>query len=130
MFLIKNGQQGKFDAVGHVEQMAQSRCFAASNGRLGCISCHDPHRLPAPNSKIAHYRERCLKCHAKKGCALPLAQRESRGQEEDCIECHMPRPTITNVPHTAATDHRIPRGVPGSVPKHPGKQPGSRGSPH
>ncbi len=39
----------------------------------------------------------------------------------------MPRPTITNVPHTAATDHRIPRGVPGSVPKHPRKTAGQPG---
>ena len=39
----------------------------------------------------------------------------------------MPRTAITNVPHTAATDHRIPRGVPGSVPDDPRKtldQPG------
>ena len=34
-------------AVGQVEQMQQSRCFQASDGALGCSSCHDPHRLPA-----------------------------------------------------------------------------------
>jgi len=127
VFLMKNGKRGKFEAVGHVEQMATSRCFAASKGQLGCISCHDPHRLPAPTTKVAYYRERCLECHAKKGCALPLARRQSRGQAEDCIACHMPRPAITNVPHTAATDHRILRGVPGSVPEDPRKtswQPG------
>ena len=27
------------------EQMHASRCFRASQGRLGCISCHDPHVL-------------------------------------------------------------------------------------
>jgi len=119
VFLMKNGKRGKFEAVGHVEQMATSRCFAASKGQLGCISCHDPHRLPAPTTKLAYYRQRCLECHAKKGCALPLAQRQARGQGDDCIACHMPRPAITNVPHTAATDHRILRGVPGSVPENP-----------
>jgi tetratricopeptide (TPR) repeat protein len=36
----------------------------------------------------------------------------------------MPRPAITNIPHTAATDHRIPRGVPGSVPEGPRIAPG------
>ena len=30
------------------EQMHESRCYRASQGRLGCISCHDPHVLPAP----------------------------------------------------------------------------------
>ncbi len=115
VFLMKDGKLRKFEAVGHVDQMAASRCFVASKGQLGCISCHDPHRLPAPATKVAYYRKRCLECHAQKGCALPLAQRQSRGQAENCIACHMPRPAITNVPHTAATDHRIPRGMPGSV---------------
>jgi Flp pilus assembly protein TadD len=127
VFLMKNGTRGKFEAVGHAEQMAASHCFAASKGQLGCISCHDPHRLPAPATKVAYYRERCLECHAKKGCALPLAQRQSRGQAEDCIACHMPRPAITNVPHTAATDHRILRGVSGSVPDDLGKASGQPG---
>jgi tetratricopeptide (TPR) repeat protein len=36
----------------------------------------------------------------------------------------MPRQAITNVPHTAATDHRIPRGTPGSVPEGPRVAPG------
>jgi tetratricopeptide (TPR) repeat protein len=36
----------------------------------------------------------------------------------------MPRPAITNIPHTAATDHRIPRGVAGSVPEGPQVAPG------
>jgi Flp pilus assembly protein TadD len=115
VFLMKKGKGGTFEAVGHAEQMEASRCFEASKGQLGCISCHDPHRLPAPSTKVAYYRERCLACHEKTGCALPLTQRQSRGQGEDCIACHMPRPAMTNIPHTAATDHRILRGVPGSV---------------
>jgi predicted CXXCH cytochrome family protein len=119
VFLMKTGNGGKFEAVGHVEQMQASRCFAASQGQLGCISCHDPHRLPEPSTKVAYYRERCLECHAKKVCALPLSQRQARGHGEDCVACHMPRPVITNVPHTAATDHRIRRGLPGSASEGP-----------
>ena len=93
--------------------------FVASERQLGCISCHDPHRLPAPAGKAAFYRRRCLDCHDKKGCALPLAERQSRGPGEDCIACHMPRPDVANIPHMAETDHRIPRGVPGPVPRWP-----------
>ena len=44
---------------------------------------------------------------------MPSAERQARGQGEDCVACHMPRLAITNIPHTAATDHRIPRGAPG-----------------
>ena len=91
VFVQKNGNQDKLEVAGQVEQMESSRCFRASQGELGCISCHDPHRLPAPSIKAAYYRDRCLECHEKKGCALPLAERQARGPGEDCIACHMPR---------------------------------------
>jgi predicted CXXCH cytochrome family protein len=124
VFLMKKGNRNKFEAVGHVEQMESSRCFRASGGQLGCISCHDPHRVPEPSTKAEYYRGRCLECHEQRGCALPAATRRARGPGENCIACHMPRPTITNIPHTAATDHRIPRGVPESVPEGPQVAPG------
>ena len=58
--------------VGQVEQMHESRCFRASAGRLSCISCHDPHQRPEPEKQAAYYQERCLECHADRGCSLPL----------------------------------------------------------
>jgi predicted CXXCH cytochrome family protein len=119
VFLLKKGNQGRYEAVGHDEQMEASRCFVASGGRLGCISCHDPHRLPEPKMKVSYYRDRCLECHDKEGCTLPVTERQSRGAADNCIACHMPRPVITNVPHTAATDHRIPRRPAGSEPEGP-----------
>jgi Flp pilus assembly protein TadD len=121
---MKKGNRDRFEAVGHVEQMESSRCFRASQGQLGCISCHDPHRLPAPAAKAEYYRGRCLACHEQQGCALPAAQRQARGPGENCIACHMPRLAVTNIPHTAATDHRIPRGVPSSGPEGPRVAPG------
>jgi Tetratricopeptide repeat/Doubled CXXCH motif (Paired_CXXCH_1) len=116
VFVRDNSNESKIELVGQVEQMESSRCFRASQGKLGCISCHDPHRLPEPSAKAAYYRERCLACHERKGCALPSAERQARGQGDDCVACHLPRPAVKNLPHTAGTDHRIPRGAPGSVP--------------
>jgi Tfp pilus assembly protein PilF len=109
VFLTKQRTQGHFEAVGHVEQMESSRCFRASRGQLGCISCHDPHRLPPPATKAAYYRQRCLTCHEQRGCAAPVAQRQAQGRGDNCVLCHMPRPPLANIPHTAATDHRIKR---------------------
>ncbi len=43
---VEAGPAGRPRAVGHVEQMHASRCYAASGGALGCTSCHDPHRRP------------------------------------------------------------------------------------
>jgi cytochrome c-type biogenesis protein CcmH/NrfG len=109
VFVRDDGTQGDLEFIGHVEQMESSRCFRASKGQLGCISCHDPHRLPEPSTKIAYYQKRCLECHDRKGCALPPTERRARGQGDDCIACHMPRTAVTNIAHMAATDHRILR---------------------
>ena len=98
-------------AVGHVEQMYQSRCFQASSGpqALGCLSCHNPHIKETPEQRVVHYRERCLQCHSDKGCSLPEPVRREKSKEDSCILCHMPRFASSDIPHTAVTDHRIIR---------------------
>ncbi len=95
--------------VGQVEQMHESRCFRDGDGRLGCISCHDPHRRPSAEERVDFYRRRCLSCHADRGCRLPEPARSERGRAEDCIGCHMPRLERSDIVHAAATNHRIPR---------------------
>jgi len=95
--------------VGQFEQMHESHCFRASQGRLGCISCHSPHHFPAPEEKVAYYRSRCLACHAEQGCSLPASDRLKRNRDDDCTHCHMPKESSFDIPHAASADHRIPR---------------------
>ena len=96
-------------AVGHVEQMYASRCFQASRHELGCISCHDPHDYPGRTEKVDYYRQRCQACHQDNGCKLSIDVRRLKSKEDSCIECHMPRFATSDIAHTAATNHRIPR---------------------
>ncbi len=110
---------------GHSEQMQASRCYQASQGRLGCISCHDPHTVPAPEAKVAHYRTRCLQCHTEASCSLPPTRRRARSSADSCIDCHMPR-AESRIAHTAIADHRIRRrpDAPGGLPAPRAPRPG------
>ncbi len=104
--------QAESKFVGQVEQMKMSRCFRASQGRLGCISCHDPHQAPAAHEKTAYFRQQCLACHETQPCSMPVPARLSQSRDDSCIECHMPRSETIEIRHAATTDHRIPRKPP------------------
>ncbi len=119
VYVPASRRDGENAAVGHVEQMHASRCYRAGGGRLGCISCHDPHRKPEPAQAATFYRDRCLECHADRGLRLPPARRQARTPDDSCIVCHMPRAPLIDIAHTATTDHRIPRHE-GRGPMSPG----------
>jgi predicted CXXCH cytochrome family protein len=118
-------------AVGQVEQMRLSQCFLKSKERpankerkLGCTSCHDPHRHVGPEEAAAYYRDRCLECHREgrePGCSVPEPVRRRQEKDDSCIACHMPRYPAADVAHTATTDHRLlkrPDRGPASGPSH------------
>jgi tetratricopeptide (TPR) repeat protein len=96
-------------SVNHVEQLAASRCYqgGTDNARIGCTTCHNPHEYVSGDQRVSYYRDRCLGCHNDHGCSLPESERPRKG--DSCIDCHMPRGGTEDVPHTAATDHRILR---------------------
>jgi len=110
VFLLAPEARDKNKFGGRVEQMQTSACYQKSAGKLGCISCHDPHGVPAANEKIAFYRNRCLNCHRqdRKDCSVPLAERLRRSKADDCAGCHMPY-NPTNFIHVSLTDHRVQR---------------------
>jgi Flp pilus assembly protein TadD len=100
----EDGETARF--VGHVEQMHASRCFQASDGRMGCTSCHDPHQKPAADARIDYFRTRCLTCHEQSGCTESTDVRQAT--DDNCIQCHMPS-RGTEIRHAAISDHRILR---------------------
>lgn len=120
-FVDARNRKGDHKFVSAVEQMMDSRCYAATAGdrKLGCTSCHDPHAVPRPENKVEYYRKRCLNCHQDQGCRLPLAARRARQPDDSCAACHLPR-ISSEVNHTSNTDHRIrrqpPKGEPGKQP--------------
>jgi predicted CXXCH cytochrome family protein len=107
IFVPRPGLVDENRSVNHVTQMVESRCFKESRGAMGCISCHDPHSMPAAEEKAGYFRGRCLKCHEQHGCSLAAGLR--RDKNDDCTACHMPRFASTDIAHTAFTDHRVLR---------------------
>ena len=98
-------------AASQVEHMVSSTCFKKSEGKLGCISCHDPHAIPTESEKPDYFRQRCLKCHSEGDCSEPLSVRQSEPHFDNCVHCHMPSVPAANVLHRSIADHRILRNA-------------------
>jgi Flp pilus assembly protein TadD len=111
IFIRERRAQDKDKAVNHVVQMHLSRCYRESSGarKLECVSCHNPHEHVSARQRVFYYRGRCLECHETHGCTMPREQRLRENKEDSCIDCHMPRYRASDIPHTAATNHRIIR---------------------
>jgi hypothetical protein len=105
----------RFIALDQFEQLKMSRCWASSRGRLGCITCHNPHVQLHGDQAADYFRERCLSCHAGESCHAPKAGRQATSPPDNCISCHMPQRKMENISHSSLTDHRILR-IPSETP--------------
>jgi len=109
IFLVPPTRESPPDAdhVEHYYSMTLSKCYRSSNGRMSCLSCHDPHDQPAPSEVPAYYTRKCLACHTNNSCKISLAARLHETPSNNCVRCHMPRRDIRAISHSTATNHRI-----------------------
>lgn len=100
--------QGVQDVRFQPYRLANSRCFDATDSRISCVACHNPHEQVQTGA--AFYDSKCLACHLKQGetrakfptktaLACPVSQKK-------CVTCHMPKYELPGG-HYKFTDHYI-----------------------
>jgi predicted CXXCH cytochrome family protein len=104
VYRSENGSGGR--ATSQWEALLRSECKKKSGDRLTCTTCHDPHGSPAPEDKVAFYRQKCLQCHNTAGFAG-----KHHPENADCTACHMARPPSNDIAHEQVTDHWIKKRI-------------------
>jgi tetratricopeptide (TPR) repeat protein len=95
------------------DRLLVSRCYKESNGRLECLSCHNPHVSVYHAERPPDlFRQKCLSCHAAESCPAPAADRAGTARlADDCVACHMRKAEPDDQRHTTLTDHWIRRDI-------------------
>jgi predicted CXXCH cytochrome family protein len=112
----KPEEKSEGDLLEHNAAMKMSRCFRASNGKLSCLTCHDPHVQPEQRALVGYFRQKCFTCHTDESCSFSKKTRLSQTPPDNCIGCHMPRRDVTVISHAALTNHRIPARISDPTP--------------
>jgi len=109
IFLVppKPGAPPQSEHLEHYYSMTLSKCHRESQGRMKCITCHDPHVEPSPAEAPAYFAKKCLTCHTEQSCALSLETRRQHDPPDACSICHMPKKDIGVILHSSVTSHRI-----------------------
>ena len=97
----------QFEINHHGYRFFLSSCYQESDGRFGCIDCHNPHEKPASAEIRASSSQVCRGCHEDAAQSHASA---TAYNEKDCISCHMPERRTTDVVEATMTDHRIATG--------------------
>lgn len=88
--------------------LVRSACYTRSNGRMTCTTCHDPHRTPPQEEKVAYFRAKCLGCHSATDCTTPEIDPQAL-PASDCVKCHMTPTYAIDAVRAQVHRHKIER---------------------
>ena len=87
-------------------RLTNSKCYDASDRRISCTACHDPHREVEHQAEA--YDAKCLACHggAKRAATTHPVKSHCPVSPKDCVTCHMPKYELEGA-HNRFTDHQL-----------------------
>lgn len=94
-----NGPRGVNNVRFQPYRLANSKCYDATDARIRCSACHDPHGVLQTN--LAEYDSKCTACHA-----TALHAKTCPVAKTNCASCHMPKVDLPGA-HARFTDHQI-----------------------
>ncbi len=99
----------KFIMASQADRMRLSKCFTV--GKVSCTACHNPHHS-VETTAIETYNNTCIGCHQNAEQAICTAPETERvAQENNCVNCHMPKSGSIDIPHVRITDHYIGKPI-------------------
>lgn len=103
IFVYAQDGGAEFGISSHGHRLSLSKCFTASDDKLTCSRCHDPHHVDDARSQ----RAACLGCHQPADCGSA----HGLAPDAKCADCHLRKGGTSDIPHVTFTDHFI-RKVP------------------
>jgi hypothetical protein len=94
-----NGPRGINNVRFQPYRLTNSKCYDASDTRIRCTACHDPHG--PVETRAANYDSKCAACHLAKSTG-----KICRVAKQNCTTCHMPKLELPGS-HARFTDHQI-----------------------
>lgn len=82
---VAEGSTNRFQPYG----ISLSKCFTKSQGKLTCVTCHDPHENASVD--IPKYERTCRSCHDGSVKSKPLCPVNAK---QGCVRCHMPSKSV------------------------------------
>lgn len=103
-----DSKDASFIMASHPDRLAMSACFKQSNGKLSCISCHNPHQSVTVTGKNK-FNQTCVSCHPgeKNLPTCKLSEKAQLKNKDGCVGCHMPASHTVDIPHVNIHDHYI-----------------------
>jgi hypothetical protein len=98
--IAANGPRGINNVRFQPYRLANSKCYDATDRRISCVACHDPHQNVS--TQPAGYDAKCEACHSSR----QNAQKACPVAKKDCVTCHMPKYELPGA-HFKFTDHQI-----------------------